>query len=333
MFVPNVVAVISDGLGAAMGGFSAGFEHFAPWKTIDGRELVTDRSQLEVLVRGVFDPARFVDLLRNFVVFSDEPSGLVKRVAKYHQYWAVNAAVSSTVKAAGVEGDRRGGVVWHTQGSGKSFEMLCYAAKLMREPAMANPTLVLITDRNDLDDQLFGEVFAPARNLPETPHRAESRVELRQMLDRVSGGIIFTTIQKFAPEEKGDVHPELTDRRNVVVIADEAHRSQYDFLDGYARHLRDAFPVRHIWGSREHRSRRLTSRLDRSSAITSTSTTSLVQSRTVQRSASSTSLAWPRCDCRKRRGLKSMPKLRRLRRGKSLPRRSAQRADGLAWKR
>ena len=120
--------------------------------------------------------------------------------------------------------------------------MLCYAAKLMREPAMANPTLVLITDRNDLDDQLFGEVFAPARILPETPQRAESRVELRRMLDRVSGGIIFTTIQKFAPEEKGDVHPVLTDRRNVVVIADEAHRSQYDFLDGYARHLRDALP-------------------------------------------------------------------------------------------
>jgi type I restriction enzyme, R subunit len=242
IFVPNAVTVVSDGLGAAMGGFSSGFEHYAPWKTIDGRELVTDRSQLEVLVRGVFEPSRFLDMLRNFVVFSDEPAGLVKRVAKYHQFWAVNAAITSTVKASGVDGDRRGGVVWHTQGSGKSFEMLCYAAKLMREPAMANPTLVLITDRNDLDDQLFGEVFAPARILPETPQRAESRTELRQMLDRVSGGIVFTTIQKFAPEEKGDVHPVLTDRRNVVVIADEAHRSQYDFLDGYARHLRDALP-------------------------------------------------------------------------------------------
>ena len=186
--------------------------------------------------------ARFLDLLRNFVVFSDEPAGLVKRVAKYHQFWAVNAAVASTVSASSEEGDRRGGVVWHTQGSGKSFEMLCYAAKLMRDQAMANPTLVLVTDRNDLDDQLFGEVFAPARILPETPQRAESRAELRRMLDRVSGGIVFTTIQKFAPEEKGDVHPVLTDRRNVVVIADEAHRSQYDFLDGFARHLRDALP-------------------------------------------------------------------------------------------
>src|SRR5262249_26016085 len=224
------------------GSFSAGFEHYAPWKTIDGREVVTDRPQLEILIRGLFEPARFLDLLRNFVVFSDEPGGLVKRVAKYHQYWAVNAAVAGTVEASGPNGDRRGGVVWHTQGSGKSFGMLCYAAKVMREPAMANPTLVLITDRNDLDDQLFGEVFAPARILPEEPRQATSRAELRSMLERVSGGIVFTTMQKFAPEERGDVPPVLTDRRNVVVIADEAHRSQYDFLDGYARHLRDALP-------------------------------------------------------------------------------------------
>ena len=242
VFVPNVVCVASDGISAVMGSFSAGFEHYAPWKTIDGRELVTDRPQLEVLVRGVFEPSRLLDLLRHFVVFSDEPSGLIKRVAKYHQYWAVNAAVASTVEASSAGGDRRGGVVWHTQGSGKSFEMLCYSAKVMREPAMANPTLVLITDRNDLDDQLFGEVFAPARILPESPRQAGSRAELREMLARVSGGIVFTTIQKFAPEERGDVHPVLTDRRNVVVIADEAHRSQYDFLDGYARHLRDALP-------------------------------------------------------------------------------------------
>jgi len=242
IFTANAVCVASDGMSAVMGSFTAGFEHYAPWKTIDGREVIADRLQLEVLVRGVFEPARFLDLLRSFVVFSDEPSGLVKRVAKYHQYWAVNAAVASTIEASRPDGDRRGGVVWHTQGSGKSFEMLCYAAKVMREPAMANPTLVLITDRNDLDDQLFGEVFAPARILPEEPRQASSRAELRRMLARVSGGIVFTTIQKFTPEERGDVHPVLTDRRNVVVIADEAHRSQYDFLDGYARHLRDALP-------------------------------------------------------------------------------------------
>ncbi len=242
VFAPNAVCVVSDGLGALMGSFSAGWEHYAPWKTVDGREVVADKPPLEVLIRGVFEPARFLDLVRNFVVFSDEPAGLVKRAAKYHQYWAVNAAVESTIEASGPDGDRRGGVVWHTQGSGKSIEMLLYAAKVMRSAEMGNPTLVLITDRNDLDDQLFAEVFAPARILPETPKQAASRAEMRSLLDRSAGGIIFTTIQKFAPDERGDVHPLLTDRRNVVVIADEAHRSQYDFLDGYARHLHDALP-------------------------------------------------------------------------------------------
>ena len=129
IFTPNSICVASDGLGAVMGSFSAGFEHYAPWKTIDGREVVTDRPQLEVLIRGRFEPARLLDIVRNFIVFSDEPGGLVKRVAKYHQYWAVNAAVDSTIEASGPDGDRRGGVVWHTQGSGKSFEMLCYAAQ------------------------------------------------------------------------------------------------------------------------------------------------------------------------------------------------------------
>jgi type I restriction enzyme R subunit len=242
LFTPNAICVVSDGLGALMGSFSAGNEHYAPWKTIDGKDVVTDKPQLEVLIRGVFERARFLDIVRNFVVFSDEPVGLIKRVTKYHQYWAVNAAIESTIKASGIGGDRRGGVVWHTQGSGKSFEMLCYAAKAMRSAELANPTLVMITDRNDLDDQLYGEVFAPARILPEEPKQAGSRAEMRKLLDRVSGGIVFTTLQKFAPDEKGDVHPVLTDRRNVIVIADEAHRSQYDFLDGYARHLRDALP-------------------------------------------------------------------------------------------
>lgn len=242
LFTPNAVCVISDGLSALMGSFSAGFEHYAPWKTIDGREIVMDKPQLEVLIRGVFDKRRFLDILRNFIVFSDEPSGLIKRVAKYHQYWAVNAAIESTIEASSPSGDRRGGVVWHTQGSGKSLEMLFFAAKAMRSQEMTNPTLVFITDRNDLDDQLFAEVFAPARILPEMPKQATSRASMRELLDRGSGGIIFTTLQKFAPDEKGDSHPVLTDRRNVIVVADEAHRSQYDFLDGYARHLRDALP-------------------------------------------------------------------------------------------
>ncbi len=242
IFVPNAITVISDGTSASMGSYTAAWEHFAPWKTIDGREIVTGKPAVEVLVRGVFERARFLDLLRNFIVFSDEGSGLVKRVAKYHQYWAVNAAVESTIEASRPAGDRRGGVVWHTQGSGKSIEMLLYAAKSMRASEMGNPTLVFITDRNDLDDQLFDEVFLPAQILPERPVQAGSRDEIRELLKRASGGIVFTTIQKFAPDESGDDHPVLTDRRNVVVVADEAHRSQYGFTDGYARHLRTALP-------------------------------------------------------------------------------------------
>ena len=252
LFTPNAMTVISDGTSAAMSSFAAAFEHYAPWKTIDGREVVTSKPALEVLVKGVFDQRRFLDLLQNFVLFSDEATGLVKRVAKYHQYWAVNAAVESTVEAAGPDGDRRGGVVWHTQGSGKSIEMLLYAAKIMRDARMGNPTLVFITDRNDLDDQLFGEVFAPAEILPEKPVQADHRAELRTLLRRASGGIVFTTLQKFAPDARGDTNPVLTDRRNVVVIADEAHRSQYGFTEaldtagrltsGLAKHMRDALP-------------------------------------------------------------------------------------------
>jgi type I restriction enzyme R subunit len=248
----NAIAIISDGTSAAMGSFTAGWEHYAPWKTIDGREVITDRPALEVLIKGVFDQARFLDIVRNFILFSDEPKGLVKRVARYHQYWAVNAAVESTIEASGPDGDRRGGVVWHTQGSGKSIEMVLYAAKIMRNERMGNPTLVFITDRNDLDDQLFGEVFAPARILPDRPVQAESRSDLRTLLRRSSGGIVFTTLQKFAPEQGGDSNPELTQRRNVVVVADEAHRSQYGFSEslaadgtlksGLAKHMRDALP-------------------------------------------------------------------------------------------
>lgn len=252
VFTPNAVTVISDGTSAAMSSFSGGFEHYAPWKTIDGRDVISNKPALEVLIRGVFEPARFLDLVRNFVVFSDEPHGLVKRVARYHQYWAVNAAVESTVVASGKGGDRRGGVVWHTQGSGKSIEMLLYAAKVMRDPRMGNPTLVFLTDRNDLDDQLFREVFAPAGILPEKPVQAVSREDLRVLLRRASGGIVFTTLQKFAPLAGDDMNQVLTSRRNVVVVADEAHRSQYGFGEtlaadgtlkaGLAKHMRDALP-------------------------------------------------------------------------------------------
>lgn len=244
LFRYNAVLVSSDGTDAVAGSLTAGFEHFAPWKTIDGTdESRQGKSTLEVLARGLLHPQRLLTYLRDYIVFSDERAGLVKRTAKYHQFWAVEKAVGSTLAA--VEGDGRAGVVWHTQGSGKSFEMLCYAAKVMRHPQMGNPTLVLLTDRNDLDDQLHDEVFLPsvARGfLPETPRKAASRQQLRELLDRRSGGIVFTTIQKFAPGADDDTMPLLTDRSNVVVVADEAHRSQYDFIDGFARHMRDALP-------------------------------------------------------------------------------------------
>jgi type I restriction enzyme R subunit len=262
LFVPNALTVLSDGISTSMSSYGGAYEHYAPWKTIEGRDVVTDRPSLEVLIKGAFEPRRFLDILRNFIVFSEETNVdkttgqprrvLVKRVAKYHQYWAVNAAIESTVEASRPGGDRRGGVVWHTQGSGKSFEMVFYAAKIMQDHRMKNPTLVFITDRNDLDDQLFAEVFAPARILPETPIQAESRKDLRVKLKRASGGIVFTTLQKFRPGEDGDESPVLTERTNVIVIADEAHRSQYGFSEyldssghiraGLAKHLRDALP-------------------------------------------------------------------------------------------
>jgi type I restriction enzyme R subunit len=243
----TAVSMISSGTQARLGALGGRFEHYAPWKTIDGTDPGRGRTELEVLVRGVFDPARFLDLVRSFIVFTDERVGLVKRVAKYHQFHAVNKAVAATLEAVG-RGDGRAGVVWHTQGSGKSLEMLFYVGKILREPAMANPTAVLLTDRNDLDDQLFDEVFAPARTLPEAPVQAESRDHVRELLGaRASGGIIFSTMQKFglakADRDAGRRFPVLSERRNIVVIADEAHRTQYDLIDGLARNLRDALPA------------------------------------------------------------------------------------------
>ncbi|MGW0079873.1 type I restriction endonuclease subunit R [Streptomyces cellulosae] len=246
-FTFNAVCVVADGINARMGTAQGAWEHWAPWKTIDGRTLPKDIREMDVLVRGVFHPERFCELVRDFIVFSAEQGGLVKRVAKYHQFHAVRKALES-VRIA-IKGTRRAGVVWHTQGSGKSLEMLFCTAKLMRDPELANPTIVIITDRNDLDDQLFSEVFSPARIqlLPETPQQAESRENLKILLsERDSGGIVFTTMQKFGvtKEERdaGRKHPVLTDRENVVVIADEAHRTQYGLKEGLAANLRNALP-------------------------------------------------------------------------------------------
>jgi type I restriction enzyme R subunit len=240
----NALLVISDGLHARVGSLTANMERFAPWRTIDGEELApSSMLQLEVLTKGVFDKARLLRLVRHFIVFEEDDGGqIAKKIAGYHQFHAVEKAVETTVKASKPTGDKRAGVVWHTQGSGKSLTMAFFAGRIILHPAMANPTLVVLTDRNDLDDQLFGTFARCHELLRQRPVQAESRADLRRLLAVASGGVVFTTIQKFFPETKGDTFPMLSDRRNIVVIADEAHRSQYDFIDGYARHMRDALP-------------------------------------------------------------------------------------------
>jgi type I restriction enzyme, R subunit len=267
LFTANAVLLASDGVQARIGSLGAGKEWFKPWRTVAGREdAPAQQPELQVVLEGVFEKRRFLDLLRYFIVFEDSTAAggaggkLVKKMAGYHQFHAVNAAVEETLRAAqsaaaeppgkyeagkrpgGVPGDRRVGVIWHTQGSGKSLTMAFYAGRVILHPQMANPTIVVLTDRNDLDDQLFG-TFARCRDLlRQPPAQAADRADLRAKLAVGSGSVVFTTIQKFFPEDKGDRHPVLSERRNIVVIADEAHRSQYDFIDGFARHMRDALP-------------------------------------------------------------------------------------------
>ena len=243
LFGFNELLVVSDGLDARIGSLTANRERFAPWRTIEGEGLAPpDLLSLEVLLRGVFDKRRFLDLVRHFIVFEEEDGNVAKKLAGYHQFHAVQKAVQETVRASGANGDKRAGVVWHTQGSGKSLTMAFYAGKVVLAPAMANPTVVVITDRNDLDDQLFGTFSRCQALLRQEPEQVKDRADLREKLTRASGGVVFTTVQKFFPEDRGDRFPLLSDRRNIVVIADEAHRSQYDFIDGFARHLRDALP-------------------------------------------------------------------------------------------
>ncbi|MDP1611920.1 MAG: type I restriction endonuclease subunit R [Sulfuritalea sp.] len=277
----NAALVVSDGLQARIGSVTANQEWFKVWRTIDGLQDAAPQSlELEVLIKGVFERQRFLDLLQHFIVFEeDADSGaLHKIIAGYHQFHAVNAAVEETVRASGMTagmadrnllcedvgtywagrmhggkpGDRRAGVVWHTQGSGKSFSMLFYAARVVRHPAMQNPTLVVLTDRNDLDDQLFGQFQRCHDILGQMPVQAGGREDLRALLNRASGGVVFTTIHKFMAE-KGEAMPCLSTRQNIVVIADEAHRSQYGFAGkvnektgemsyGFASNLRDALP-------------------------------------------------------------------------------------------
>jgi type I restriction enzyme, R subunit len=235
VFQYNEILVISDGSEARMGSLSANAERFMQWRTIDGVALdpLGQFNELQTLVRGVLDPKYLLDYIRYFVLFEDD-GGLVKKIAGYHQFHAVRSAIDHVLAASRPNSTARvrgkGGVVWHTQGSGKSITMTCFAARVMQEPAMENPTIVVITDRNDLDGQLFG-VFSLAQDLlREQPVRATTRQELRALLGkRPSGGIVFATIQKFMPGEDEDKFPVLSDRHNIVVIADEAHRTQYGF--------------------------------------------------------------------------------------------------------
>ncbi len=258
LFRCNAVLVTTDGVLARIGSLTADLERFMPWRTTDGVDVAAKGApEMSVLIEVVFQRGRLLSLMRDFTVFGERDGGIAKIIAGYHQFHAVKRAAASTIAASRgpcdrkAGGDRKAGVIWHTQGSGKSLLMAFYAGQLVQHPAMENPTIVVITDRNDLDDQLFA-TFSMCRDLiRQTPVQAENREDLRAALARASGGVIFTTIQKFAPE-KGEAYPVVSDRRNVVVMADEAHRSQYgfkarieksgDMAYGFAKHLRDALP-------------------------------------------------------------------------------------------
>lgn len=252
LFVFNEALVVSDGVTARVGSLTANQERFLPWRTIKNEDDKPALEwELETVVRGFFDRELFLDYIRFFVLFETDSEKTIKKIAGYHQFHAVREAVQATIAAANPAGDKKAGVVWHTQGSGKSISMCCYAGKLLQQPAMHNPTLLIVTDRNDLDGQLF-ETFSNAQELlKQTPVQANNRDELRQLLaERESGGIIFTTVQKFALLEGESEHPLLNGRHNIVVMSDEAHRSQYGlkaklgndgtYKFGYAKHMRDA---------------------------------------------------------------------------------------------
>ncbi len=254
LFQYNSILIASDGWEAVYGSLTAPRQFFLPWKSIDGKVQADEViPQMEVMAKGLLNKKVFPDLIRHFTVFHQNKDELTKIIPRYHQYFSVNKALETTMLATAENGDKRAGVIWHTQGSGKSLTMVFYAGKLVL--SLNNPTLVVLTDRNDLDDQLFDTFSLSQDLLRQTPVQATSREELKKLLAVTSGGIVFTTIQKFLPEviERIDIgngktksitgqYEMLSDRRNIVVIADEAHRSQYDFMDGFARHMRDALP-------------------------------------------------------------------------------------------
>ncbi len=259
LFNYNSFLIVTDGWFAKAGTITSDWSRFSGWKipetqpeniVAEPNEIYistlfptpTANIEMDVVLSGMMNKKTIIDLIRYFIVFEKTKEKSLKKIAAYHQYYAVNKAIYSTIKASAFSGDQRAGVVWHTQGSGKSLSMVFYAGKMVLTPQLNNPTIVVLTDRNDLDQQLF-ETFSNCQQLiRQTPVQAESRGHLQTLLTVASGGVVFTTIQKFMPDEKGGTYPKLSDRRNIVVIADEAHRSQYDFIDGYARHMRDALP-------------------------------------------------------------------------------------------
>jgi type I restriction enzyme R subunit len=261
LFNYNSLLIVTDGTFAKAGTLTSDWTRFSGWKIppskAENQNIVSEpistynstvfpseqkSPEMDILLNGMLEKKTLIDLIRYFIVFEKTKEKTIKKIAAYHQYYAVNKAIQSTIKASATNGDQRAGVVWHTQGSGKSLSMVFYSGKMVVTPELDNPTIVVLTDRNDLDQQLF-ETFSNCQQLiRQTPIQAENRNHLQSLLSVASGGVVFTTIQKFMPEEKGGNYPKLSDRRNIVVVADEAHRSQYDFIDGYARHMRDALP-------------------------------------------------------------------------------------------
>lgn len=260
LFNYNSILIATDGWFAKAGTITSDWSRFSGWKippaskeknklaepssTYNSTLFPSEQNHLEmdIMLQGMLDKKVLIDLIRYFIVFEKTKEKTIKKIAAYHQYYAVNKAIQSTIKASSVQGDQRAGVVWHTQGSGKSLSMVFYSGKMVVTPQLDNPTILILTDRNDLDQQLFDTFSNCQQLIRQTPVQAENRNHLQSLLSVASGGVVFTTIQKFMPEEKGGEYPKLSDRRNIVVVADEAHRSQYDFIDGYARHMRDALP-------------------------------------------------------------------------------------------
>ena len=247
LFTYNAFLIVSDGWFAKGGTLSSDYSRFMEWKTADGINIIDTQTQpeMEPMIKGLLNKKTLLDVIRHFIVFEKTKEKTIKKIAAYHQYYAVNKAIEKSIEAT-TTNDKdlkgRAGVVWHTQGSGKSLSMVFYTGKLVLTEQLNNPTIVVLTDRNDLDQQLF-ETFGNCEQLiRQKPKQAENRDDLKDKLSVASGGVVFTTIQKFLPENPGITYPQLSDRRNIVVIADEAHRSQYDFIDGYAKHMRDALP-------------------------------------------------------------------------------------------